>query len=409
MIDQRLTDQPTVILDLSRLLSRIRHMTPTGVDRVEMAYARELLRVIPDRLEFAALTPLGQYGRLPRHRVVAFLDRTELLWSGSMPQPRGRVARALATGRALAMLHPQALGSRSGSRVLLQVSPHHLVDEQKTASIIARERAKFVCLLHDLIPIEYPEYARPNGAGLHVKRIRTVARHASGVIAISESTRRSFLPFLAEAGRDIPVTVAHLGLDFVSDRLRPPITLPDHPYFVCIGTIEPRKNHLLLLNIWRRFAETVGDHAAIPKLLIIGRRGWENENILDMLDRCPALRGHVEEQGGRSDDDVQQLLTGACALLMPTFAEGFGLPVAEALQRGVPVIASDIPALREVGGDAPDYIDPIDGPGWAQAIRDYAIAGSPRRAQQLQRIAGWRHLRWSDHIDIVRPLLEALG
>ena len=74
---------------------------------------------------------------------------------------------------------------------------------------------------------------------------------------------------------------------------------------------------------------------------------------------------------------------------MPGFTEGFGMPVAEALAVGTPVIASDKPTLRQVGGDAPEFLDPLDGPGWDAAIRDYAAADSPRRDAQLRRISGW--------------------
>ena len=91
---------------------------------------------------------------------------------------------------------------------------------------------------------------------------------------------------------------------------------------MCLGTIEPRKNHLLLLHLWRELAEALGD--AAPKLLLIGRRGWENENILDLLERCPALQGKVMEYAGLPDAAVAGLLPGARALLFPPFAGGFG-------------------------------------------------------------------------------------
>ena len=120
--------------------------------------------------------------------------------------------------------------------------------------------------------------------------------------------------------------------------------------------------------------------------MLVGQRGWETENVIDMLDRCPALRGTVIEHNALPDAAMVPLLSGARALLLPSFAEGFGFPVIEALQLGVPALCSDIPALRETGGAVPEFLDPLDGPGWHRAILDYAAPESPRRAAQLARL-----------------------
>src|SRR4029079_9804715 len=136
----------------------------------------------------------------------------------------------------------------------------------------------------------------------------------------------------------------------------------DRPYFVYLSTIEARKNHLLLLNLWRRLGGEFGDRA--PRLVLVGQRGWETENVIDMLDRCPALRGLVIEHNALPDAAMVPLLKGARAMLLPSFAEGFGFPVVEALQLGIPALCSDIAALRETGGAVPEFLDPLDGPGW---------------------------------------------
>jgi hypothetical protein len=188
--------------------------------------------------------------------------------------------------------------------------------------------------------------------------------------------------------------------------LRAPQEPAGEPYFICIGTIEARKNHLLLLNLWRHMAETQ-EPATIPRLIILGRRGWENEQVIDMLERCPALRGHVEEMNGCPDRRMNELLQGARALLLPSFAEGYGMPVAEALSVGTPVLCSDLPALREAGGAVPDFIDPLDGPGWKAHILDYFQRG-PRYAAQVARMPFWHRPSWADHIRIVCDAISDL-
>jgi glycosyltransferase involved in cell wall biosynthesis len=103
---------------------------------------------------------------------------------------------------------------------------------------------------------------------------------------------------------------------------------------------------------------------------------------------------------------VAEYLLSARALLNPSFAEGFGLPVAEALSLGVPVICSDLPELREVGGLAPEFLSPHNEEIWYRAISDYAQSCSERRARQLARISNWRPVRWDEHFAITMPLLE---
>lgn len=391
---------PEIILDVSRLLSRVMHPTPTGVDRVEMAYARGLLAAAGDRLAFAAVHPSGFYGRLSRKKTVAFLDATERRWR--MQGDMGRTARLLTAARDLARLRPGRDRPTTDARVYVQASPHHLIDQRKVAAILSREQARFVCLVHDLIPIEHPEYARPGGADLHRARIATVASQADGIIVNSAATGAALQPHLRQAGRTPKVRVAHLGVDPIPAA--PDAALPRKPYFVYVSTIEPRKNHLLLLNLWRR----LGEHSpgSAPRLVLIGRRGWENEMVIDMLERCLPLRPLVEERSGLADREVAALVAGARAMLYPSFAEGFGMPVAEALIAGTPVICSDLPALREAGGDVPEYLDPLDGPGWWSAIRHYASPKAPRREAQLRRLAHWQAPDWNTHVATVLALTQ---
>ncbi|MBY8823058.1 glycosyltransferase family 4 protein [Sphingomonas colocasiae] len=395
-----------VILDISRLISRVRYSTPSGVDRVEMAYARGLLNHYGEALTFAAVHPSGLYGRLSRRAALAYLDELERRWSLEEGSPRQRSLVSVIPQ--LAALLPSRGAALLSGTVYVQVSPHHLTNAAKVRRILMREKARFLCLVHDLIPIEFPEYARPSGAALHRRRIGTVAKLADGIIVNSAATGRSLEPWLEKARqgsvRKPRIHVALLG----TEQLPPVAPEPGdgRPYFVCLGTIEPRKNHLLLLHLWRHLAETLPPQE-VPRLFLIGRRGWENEQVIDMLERCPALRGHVEELGGCPDARLSGLLRGARALLMPSFSEGYGMPVAEALSVGTPAVCSNLPALREVGGSVPDYLDPLDGAGWKAAILDHA-RGGPSHVAQMSRLPKWHNPTWEEHMAIVRDAIEGL-
>ena len=108
---------------------------------------------------------------------------------------------------------------------------------------------------------------------------------------------------------------------------------------------------------------------------------------------------------GKHYAEVASLLRGARALLLPSFAEGFGFPLVEALALGVPVLCSDLAALRENGGVVPEYFDPLDGLGWRAAVIDYSRPASPRRQAQLSRLAGRRPASWKAHFASVDALI----
>lgn len=379
------------------------HPTPTGVDRVEMAYATELLKLTPDAVHFAVTHPAGLHGRVSKPAAIDFLTMTAERWEseGQNETRAARLRRAASACWALTpdLSRPPPPPASGRSRAYLHLSARSLERTDMFRAILKREQAKFFPFVHDIIPLTHPEYSRPDGPAMYRRKMATVTALASGVIVNSQATALALAPLLEAAGRDIPIHAAPLGVDLPKDAVSPPAggASDERPYFVCVGTIEPRKNHLLLLNVWRRFVDTMGAEAT-PRLILIGRRGWENEMVLDMLDRCPALRGVVEERGRLSDAEQRRVIRGARAMLMPSFVEGFGLPVAEALALGTPVIASDLPALREAGGDAADYLDPLDGAGWAEAILDHTREQTSQRTVRAEQNTRWRPPTWAGHV-----------
>jgi glycosyltransferase involved in cell wall biosynthesis len=397
-----------IALDVSRLLSRAGRGTPTGIDRVEIAYARHLLAGRPASC-FTAVSPTGGLGVLPDRPARDFIAALAACWNGAdasscPPKSVRRSARVLrvrllgTSERGLA----RRLRDRPGA-VYLLVSHHHLENERLLARLRRQSGARFVCLIHDLIPVQFPEYAKPGQAANHLRRVHNAAALADALIVNSTVTREALQEQLDRVGRAPPVLVAPFGTDLPSAPADGAARLP-RPYFVALGTIEARKNHLLLLNLWRQLANELGE--AAPLLVLIGQRGWETENVVDMLERSPPLRRIVIEHNALPDTEMVRLLAGARAALLPSFSEGFGFPVIEALAQGVPVLCSDIPALRETGGDIPEFFDPLDGPGWRTAILDYAAPQSPRRAAQLARLVGWRPPQWQDHFAIVERFLS---
>ena len=403
--------RPTIVLDISRLAARAGMVTPTGIDRVELAYAQYLIAV-PRPACFVADFGWRGLAPLPRRAVERYVAAVAELWrEGSGGRRRWRVRTAALRLRLGSFGRDRRAGlaqlqQAAAKPVYLLVSHHHLEKRRLFRTLKRRYGMSFVCLIHDLIPAQFPEYARPGQGKRHRRRVETAADFADAMIVPSSATGEALRPYLDRARRAPPVLAAPFGVE--AANLAPATrTAPSRPYFVCLGTIEARKNHLLLLNLWRDLAAEHGP--GTPELLLIGRRGWEIENTIDMLDRCPGLRGAVRELSELSDGESARLIKDARALLLPSFAEGFGFPLAEALALGTPVLASSVAAMRELGAGVPEYLAPNDGTGWRTAILDYAADPSPRREAQLRRLADWRPPRWIDHFAAVESLIADLA
>jgi len=229
---------------------------------------------------------------------------------------------------------------------------------------------------------------------------------AAGVIGNSQATLDDLAIFARSEGLPQPPSLAAwLGVEALPAPERPPV--PNRPTFVVVGTIEARKNHLMLLQLWSRLIDRLRPDT--PQLIIIGQRGWEADDVFALLDGNDKLRGHVIELNHCTDDELAGYLASARALLFPSLVEGYGLPLFEALGMGVPAIASDLPVFREIADAIPDYLRADDSAAWEAAIIDYARPDSVARAAQLQRISDFHAPTWRGHFSAVEDWLATLG
>lgn len=384
---------PEILIDVTRLLYRLATgVIPTGIDRVGLEYTRhyaESARAVLSVGPFAAAATRADSRRLFRR----MLDG-----AGGL---RPLAAEIIAKCYGWYWLMPG-----TGGRILFNTS-YLWLENSHYAMQLRLFGARPLYFVHDLIPISHPEYFLPGQRRKHVERMRVMLTTGCGIIVNSRHTEAAVLAHAAQMGlKAPPMVVAPLAAAVRTAGAAGPRPLAQ-PYFVILSTIEPRKNHLLLLHLWRQLVERHGA-AAVPRLYVVGQRGWEYENVFDLLERCEALNGVVVHLSRCSDAELANLLAHAQALLMPSFAEGFGLPVAEALAAGVPVIASDLPAIREIAADIPEYADPIDGRRWTELVLDYARPDSPLRRAQCARMAGFHALTWEQHFDVVDRFVASL-
>jgi len=379
-----------MLFDVTRLAARLLEgKRPTGVDRVSLAYIRHF--------RHGARALVRHWGRW----VYPGARGSQLIFAallGEVAYPVRAIRSAVASGHVRGAPVPRG--------ALLFNTGHSGLDRPGYAKAMCRFGLRPVYFLHDLIPVSHPEYCREGEARRHEQRLRTMLTTGSGLIANSAVTGAELHQYAMAAGlAPPPLIVAPIG----ALTLPQPQPSPPHhrPYVVMLGTIEPRKNHLMMLHLWRQMIEA--GLTNIPALVVIGQRGWECEQVLDLLERSPGLKTHVIERGACGDEELATWLHHARALLFPSFVEGYGMPLVEALAHGVPVIASDLPVFREIAGDVPDYLDPLDGPGWRRQVLDYARPESPARTAQMVRMQGYVAPDWAGHFARVDPFVQTLG
>lgn len=378
--------RPQVLFDATRLLSRVDRSTPTGIDRVCLAYAEHLLGrddvlltpVRTRRDSLAAIRPDWFRETVAELRArwsgPETPDAAEAALVSALTDPsRGRSTLVDAVGKTAEVRTRRSLGRVLAVRPLpalrrgaLYVNVGHTgLDDPRPLRDLAGRGVRLAVMVHDLIPVTHPEYCRPGEAARHRRRMRAALRLSDRIMVNSDVTAAELADFAVREGLETPpVEVLKLGLE--PAFLQPGWAPDQRPWFVHVGTLEARKNLAFLLTLWGRLAESMGDDA--PRLALVGRHGWENEAALDLLERAPGLQGLVHQAAGLTDAGLSRLLRGARGLVAPSFVEGFDLPAVEAEALGVPVLASDIPAHRELLTRA-RLIDPLDGPGWLSAIR----------------------------------------
>ncbi|MCI0682823.1 MAG: glycosyltransferase family 4 protein [Gemmataceae bacterium] len=297
----------------------------------------------------------------PPHKQMIDVRRHDLRQDSAgspVPSPRMPLARLRRWGRGLLERHREA--TFFGSGYDLYHEPNFIPEPSDLLTLST---------LHDLSVLLHPEWHPAERNDWYQENFQRALAQCRHFLAVSDFTRQQVIRVLGVAPER--VTRVHNGCRpecrplpaaTVARRLRQ-LQLP-YQYLLFVGTVEPRKNVLRLLQAYCGLPGPVRDRWP---LLLAGPWGWNAGPIADYYDR-QARQGGVRHLGYVRDDDLVVLYNGARALVYPSLYEGFGLPVAEMLACGGAVIASTADALREVAGGCAHYVEPEDVDGLRDAI-----------------------------------------
>jgi len=403
-----------VLFDCRRIFARVHHDTPTGIDRVDIRYLDYFLND-PDTLTVGvsmrsktirlySAGPLREINRMVFKRwnqtgKFGLGDKVMLSLHEILAKSGDTVSRLRTRSRRRCIPVPlKKLVEKHPGVPVFYVNVSHHGQKDKFAEmfpLLKREiGAKEIFYVHDCIPLDFPETVQPIAPALHKTRMSIIARNADMVVTNSEYSKERFLHYAHEYGFAPPEpAVLHIGVEDSFIRRLQNATAADatEPYFVAIGTIEPRKNHLLLLDVWDKLIAAGGK---VPQLRIIGRRGWVTELNSSYAERVEKMAPHVIETGNIPDTELIAQLMGARALLFPSFGEGWGMPLVESIVAGTPVIVSDIPAFREASQGLAEFLPPTDEAGWLAAIRRFADPADPAYDTARRQLSAFMPPTW---------------
>lgn len=231
------------------------------------------------------------------------------------------------------------------------------------------KRSKSLTYIHDACFAVYPQYVQPDNQKSLAKNVPRYIKQTDFVITVSKSAKEEIAKYF-KVKKD-QILVVYNGADAnlykkypeeEAKKVAKKYGLGDKKYFLFVGNIEPRKN---LEGLLKAVVKLPKDYA----LIMVGSDGWLNQEVFKLVDAANKA-GHlvVKPKTYVSDDDLAKLLSGAEALVLPSFYEGFGMPALEALTAKTPAVVADIPSLREVVGQAGIFCNPEDANSIADAM-----------------------------------------
>mgnify|MGYP002713094443 FL=1 len=257
-----------------------------------------------------------------------------------------------------------------------------------------------ITTVHDLSHLRYPEY-HPRARVAHLeKHLSHSIEQASHVIVVSEFTRTEVTGLLGIDAKHTSVVMPGISADYFprdNGDLFPVLKRYglSPGYLLSVGTLEPRKNLPGLLRAYLRLSPAL--RKKVP-LVLVGAKGWNSTDTENMINRAER-RGEIIRLGYVNGGDLPSIYAGALALAYPSFYEGFGMPLAEAMASGTAVITSNCSAMPEVVGKAGELVNPYMDDEIVAALE--LVLGDPVHREKMEKIGLKRaeQLTWSHSLD----------
>lgn len=363
--------KPQLLVDVSVLW---RHDAGTGIQRVVRALSEQLLQ-----------SDLGGYDLAfvgaTRRRSYRYLERT---------CPGGALTEA---GRISVRPGDIFLGLDLSSRIL----PRH----HRQVRAWRRKGAWIAIIVYDLLPAQNPEWFNDRQAQYFKKWLWFICRYADQALCISQAVAQDLRQWSQEEGRNrigkpLEIESFPLGSDLRQSRPSQGISvaqaamlekLQGKAFILMVGTIEPRKGHMVALEALDLLHD---QNADAPAFVIVGRPGWKSEDVQDNIRRHRNRDGLIFWFDDASDELLDKIYDQCVGVLFPSFAEGFGLPIVEALAYSKPVLIRDIAVFKEISSPLITYFRDDSAAALAQSISDWLDRFKNNKTLRQNNLPTWQ-------------------
>jgi glycosyltransferase involved in cell wall biosynthesis len=267
---------------------------------------------------------------------------------------------------------------------------------------------RMVFLLYDAIPIKFPHFYGPGFAAYYARWFTNTLWTADLVVTISEHSRKDFRAFAEEHSIPCPpIEVVRLGENLyhsaATEGQVPQVM--DAPFVLSVGTLEIRKNHVLLCHVWRRLIERHGAEN-VPRLVLVGAPGWAINDLVYLLESDPLARSHITVLKGMTDAQLYALYQNCLFTLYPSHYEGWGLPISESLAFGKCCVCSNSSSMPEIGGDLVAQHDPLDGRRCLELVEQLLFDPAYRNYCEERIRRHYQRTSWGDCARQFQRLME---
>lgn len=408
---------PRIWIECDDLIRRFDgHATPTGICRVQFEIIPWLVRLAPGTMLCRVGGSAAELRTMSPSRLGKLTDGSALLPGASAPW-RHSVARALRYLARRIGWFGWRMGARTGLAQperqpapgdwLLAMGGTWSNNSFAAAARDLKERKgmRLAMLVHDILPASHPDLVADGHVARFARWIEATTAIADICFTPSRHAAETLSAHLRASGNvSMPIIPLPFGSGFAepgSDGL-PPV---EGPYALFVSTIEVRKNHLFLARVWQELVKRHGA-ANVPKLVLIGQRGWKSEPFWRFMDETGGVGGTIVTMSNVSDAELAGAYRNCVFTVFPSLCEGWGLPVSESIAYGKLCVASHATSIPEAGGLGADYFDPNDEMAALAAIERVLFEPGYRERREAEILDHLRPVGWDR---AARAIITALA